>query len=72
MGIELHLRITFHSQIDGKLERTIQTLEDMLKPCALDYVGRWDCNLPIVEFVCNNRYPASIRMAQFEAFMTAL
>ena len=29
----------FHPQIDGQFERTIQTLEDMLSACMLDFKG---------------------------------
>jgi len=39
IGTQLRLSTTFHPQKDGQLERTIQTLEDMLRACALDYVG---------------------------------
>jgi len=38
MGAELFLSTTFHPQSDGQLERTIQTIEDMLRASALDYV----------------------------------
>ena len=65
MATELCLSTTFHPQIDGLSERTIQTLEDTLRACALDYVGSWDSNLPLVEFAYNNRYQASIGMAPF-------
>ena len=47
MGTELNLSTAFHPQIDGQSERTIQTLEDMLRACALDYTGNWDHHLPI-------------------------
>ena len=66
MGTELCLSTTFHPQTDGQSERTIQTLEDMLRICALDYAGTWDHNLPLVEFAYNNSYHASIRMSPFE------
>ena len=50
MGIELYLSIAFHLLSDGQSERTIETLEDMLRVCVLDYVGSWDHNLPLVEW----------------------
>jgi len=67
MGTKLCLSTTFHLYSDGQSERTIQTLEDMLRACALEYVGTWDHNLPLVEFTHNNSYHASISMNPFEA-----
>jgi len=67
MGIQLCLSTTFHPQSDGQSERSIQTLEDISKACAFDYVGSWDHNLPLVEFVYNNDYHTSIGMAPYEA-----
>ena len=46
----------YHPQTDGQSERTIQTLEDMLRACALDHSGSWDHNLALVEFAYNNSY----------------
>ena len=57
----------YHPQMDGQSERTIQTIEDMLKVCALDFKGNWDDHLPLVEFSYNNNYHASIRMPPYEA-----
>ncbi|GJX31143.1 putative reverse transcriptase domain-containing protein [Tanacetum coccineum] len=52
---------------DGQSERTIQTLEDMLRACVLDFGGSWDVHLPLVEFSYNNNYHSSVRCAPFEA-----
>ena len=60
MGTRLTMSISFHPQIDGQSERTIQVLEDMLRACVLDYLGSWDEHLPLVEFAYNNSYQASI------------
>nr|XP_043611835.1 uncharacterized protein LOC122583502 [Erigeron canadensis] len=57
----------FHPQTDGQTERTIQTLEDMLKACAIDFSGSWEDHLPLVEFSYNNSYHATIQMAPFRA-----
>ncbi|GJZ86111.1 putative reverse transcriptase domain-containing protein [Tanacetum coccineum] len=54
-------------QTDGQSERTIQTLEDMLRACVLDFGGSWDVHLPLVEFSYNNSYHSSVRCASFEA-----
>ncbi|GJR63473.1 putative reverse transcriptase domain-containing protein [Tanacetum coccineum] len=55
------------AQTDGQSERTIQTLEDMLRACVLDFGKGWDRHLPLVEFSYNNSYHTSIKAAPFEA-----
>ena len=57
----------FYPQTDGQLERTIQTLEDMLRACVLDFKDSWEEHLPLVEFTYNNSYQASIQMTPYEA-----
>ncbi|GKD55341.1 putative reverse transcriptase domain-containing protein [Tanacetum coccineum] len=52
---------------DGQSARTIQTLEDMLRACVLDFEKGWDKHLPLVEFSYNNSYHTSIKAAPFEA-----
>ncbi|GKA59801.1 putative nucleotidyltransferase, ribonuclease H [Tanacetum coccineum] len=49
-GTRLKFSTAFHPQTDGQSERTIQTLEDMLRACALEWTGRWDEYLCLVEF----------------------
>ncbi|GJV97427.1 putative reverse transcriptase domain-containing protein [Tanacetum coccineum] len=56
-----------HPQADGQSERMIQTLEDMLRACVIDFGGSWDTHLPLAEFSYNNSYHSSIRCAPFEA-----
>ena len=67
LGTELHLSTVFHPQTDGQSERTIQILEDMLRVCVLVFGGKWEEQLPFVEFAYNNSYQASIGMAPYEA-----
>ncbi|GJQ97133.1 putative reverse transcriptase domain-containing protein [Tanacetum coccineum] len=67
LGIHLDMSTTYHPQTDGPSERTIQTLEDMLRACVLDFGGSWDVHLPLVEISYNNSYHASVRCAPFEA-----
>ena len=67
MGTRLTMSTTFHPQTDGQLERTIQMLEDMLRACVQDHKGSWEEPLPLVEFVYNNCYHASIQMAPYES-----
>nr|GFC28631.1 putative nucleotidyltransferase, ribonuclease H [Tanacetum cinerariifolium] len=51
---------------DGQSERTIHTLEDMLRSCALEWTGNWDDYICLVEFAYNNSWHASIKCAPFE------
>ncbi|GKF15688.1 putative reverse transcriptase domain-containing protein [Tanacetum coccineum] len=46
----------YHPQTDGQSERTIQTLEDMMRACAIDFGKGWVNHLPLVEFSYNNSY----------------
>ncbi|GKE68720.1 putative reverse transcriptase domain-containing protein [Tanacetum coccineum] len=55
------------TETDGQSERTIQTLEDMLRACVLVFGKGWDKHLPLVEFSYNNSYHTSIKAAPFEA-----
>ncbi|GKF14164.1 putative reverse transcriptase domain-containing protein, partial [Tanacetum coccineum] len=63
----LDMSTVYHLQIDGQSERTIQTLEDMLRACAVDFGGNWDTHLSLVEFSYNNSYQTSIKYAPFKA-----
>ena len=63
LGTRLHFSTAFHPQTDGQSERTIQTLEDMLRACVMEFRGSWDTHLPLMEFAYNNSYQASIDMA---------
>ena len=48
MGTRLHFNTTFHAQTDGQSERTIQTLEDMLRSCVMEFKGSWDNYLALL------------------------
>ncbi|GJY86152.1 ribonuclease H-like domain-containing protein [Tanacetum coccineum] len=66
--ITLTSDVSFSSiKTDGQSERTIQTLEDMLRACVIDFGGSWDVHLSLAEFSYNNSYHSSIRCAPFEA-----
>jgi len=67
MGSKLTMSSTYHPQTDGQSERTIQSLEDLLRTCILDHLGAWDEVLPLIEFTYNNNFHASIGMAPYEA-----
>nr|GEU72995.1 retrovirus-related Pol polyprotein from transposon 17.6 [Tanacetum cinerariifolium] len=61
------LIISDRDEIDGQSERTIQTLEDMLRTCVMDFKKGWDIHLLLLEFSYNNSYHTSIKAASFEA-----
>ncbi|GJY44174.1 putative reverse transcriptase domain-containing protein [Tanacetum coccineum] len=67
LGTRLDMSTAYHPETDGQSERTIQTLEDMLRSCILDFEKGWDRHLPLVEFSYNNSYHTSIKTAPFEA-----
>jgi hypothetical protein len=67
LGTKLDMSTAYHPQTDGQSERTIQTLEDMLRACVIDFGKGWDKHLPLAEFSYNNSYHASIKAAPFEA-----
>ncbi|GJU41369.1 reverse transcriptase domain-containing protein [Tanacetum coccineum] len=67
LGTQLDMSTAYHPETDGQSERTIQTLEDMLRACVIDFGKGWDKHLPLIEFSYNNSYHASIKAAPFEA-----
>ncbi|GKE12097.1 putative reverse transcriptase domain-containing protein [Tanacetum coccineum] len=67
LGTNLDMSTAYHPQTDGQSERTIQTLEDMLRACVIDFGKGWVNHLPLVEFSYNNSYHVSIKAAPFEA-----
>ncbi|GJZ08715.1 putative reverse transcriptase domain-containing protein [Tanacetum coccineum] len=67
LGTSLDMSTAYHPQTDGQSERTIQTLEDMLRACVIDFGNGWVKHLPLVEFSYNNSYHASIKAAPFKA-----
>ncbi|GJU63793.1 putative reverse transcriptase domain-containing protein [Tanacetum coccineum] len=67
LGTQLDMSTAYHPQTDGQSERTIQTLEDMLRVCVIDFGKGRDRHLPLVEFTYNNSYHTSIKAAPFEA-----
>ncbi|GJV07628.1 putative reverse transcriptase domain-containing protein [Tanacetum coccineum] len=67
MGTRLDMSMAYHPETDGQSKRTIQTLEDMLGACVIDFGNSWEGHLPLIEFSYNNCYHASIKAAPFEA-----
>nr|GEY52613.1 putative reverse transcriptase domain-containing protein [Tanacetum cinerariifolium] len=67
LGTRLDMSTSYYPQTDGQSERTIQTLENMLRACVMDFRKAWDRHLPLVEFLYNNSYHRSIKVVSFEA-----
>ncbi|GJW18011.1 putative reverse transcriptase domain-containing protein [Tanacetum coccineum] len=67
LGTQLDMCTAYHPETDGQSERTIQTLEDMLRACVIDFRKGWEKHLPLVEISYNNSYHANIKAAPFEA-----
>ncbi|GJT29665.1 putative reverse transcriptase domain-containing protein [Tanacetum coccineum] len=67
LGTNLDMSTAYRPQTDGQSESTIQTLENMLRACVIDFGSSWDRHLPLVEFSYNNSYHASIKPTPYEA-----
>nr|GEW38617.1 retrotransposon protein, putative, Ty3-gypsy subclass [Tanacetum cinerariifolium] len=67
LGTNLDMSTAYHPQTDGHSERNIQTLEDMLRACVINFKSSWDRRLPLVKFSYNNSYHESIKAAPYEA-----
>ena len=67
MGTRLQFSTTYHPQTDKQSERTIQTLEDLLRASVTDFRSDWDEHLALCEFAYNNSYHSIIEMTLFEA-----
>ncbi|GJW98516.1 putative reverse transcriptase domain-containing protein [Tanacetum coccineum] len=50
LGTIFSMSNAYHPETDGQSERTIQTLEDMLRACVIDFGKGWVKHLPIAEF----------------------
>nr|GEY05623.1 putative reverse transcriptase domain-containing protein [Tanacetum cinerariifolium] len=66
-GHSVRYEYGYHPETDRQSERTIQTLEDMLRACVIDFRNGWERHLPLIEFSYNNSYHASIKAAPFKA-----
>ncbi|GJR21854.1 hypothetical protein Tco_0970381 [Tanacetum coccineum] len=66
-GTHLDMITAYYPQTDGQSERIIQTLEDMLRVCVIDFGRSWNIHLQLAEFSYNNSYYSSIRCAPYES-----
>ncbi|GJY61064.1 putative reverse transcriptase domain-containing protein [Tanacetum coccineum] len=48
VSTQLDMSTAYHPQTDDQSERTIQTLEDMLRACVIDFENGWDGHLPLL------------------------
>ena len=64
---KVKLNTAFHPQTDGLADKIIQTIEDMLRACVIDFKANLDYHLPFVEFSYNNSYHSNIIMVAFQA-----
>nr|GEW54370.1 putative reverse transcriptase domain-containing protein [Tanacetum cinerariifolium] len=67
LGTSLDMSTAYHLETDEQSERTIQTLEDMLRTCVINFGKGWVNHLSLVEFLYNNSYHACIKATPFEA-----
>lgn len=66
LGTKLRLSSSCHPQMDSDTERTIQSLEDLLRVCVLEQGGNCDSYLPLIEFTYKNIFHSSIGTTPFE------
>ncbi|GJW41164.1 putative reverse transcriptase domain-containing protein [Tanacetum coccineum] len=67
LGTDISMSTAYHLETDGQSERTIQTLEDMLRACVINFGKGWVKYMPLAEFSYNNSYHSSIKAAPYEA-----
>ncbi|KAL0298104.1 UNVERIFIED_CONTAM: Transposon Ty3-I Gag-Pol polyprotein [Sesamum angustifolium] len=67
LGTKLHFSTAFHPQTDVQSERTIQTLEDMMRAYIIEFRRNWNDHIPLMEFAYNNSFHSNIGMASYEA-----
>ncbi|GKF39467.1 reverse transcriptase domain-containing protein [Tanacetum coccineum] len=69
LDTEISMSTAYHPKTDGQSKRTIQTLEDMLRACVIDFGKGWVKHFPlaVAEFSYNNSYHTSIKVAPYEA-----
>ncbi|GKF17374.1 putative reverse transcriptase domain-containing protein [Tanacetum coccineum] len=64
LGTQLDMSMIYYPQTDGQSERIIQTLEDMLRACVIEFGGSWDVYLPLAELSSNNKKLKAARDCQ--------
>nr|GFA90590.1 reverse transcriptase domain-containing protein [Tanacetum cinerariifolium] len=59
LGTELSMSTAYHPKTDGQSERTIQTLEDILRACVIDFRKGWVKHLPLITRVLGRSWRSS-------------
>ncbi|XP_073133732.1 uncharacterized protein [Henckelia pumila] len=72
LGTTLILSTAYHPDTDEQTERTIRTLEDMLRTTVMDFGPTWHDHLALLEFAYYNSYHRRIGMEPFEALDAAV
>nr|GEW53675.1 reverse transcriptase domain-containing protein [Tanacetum cinerariifolium] len=67
LGTNISMSTVYHLETDGQSGRTIQTLEDMLRACVIDFGKGWVKHFPLCKFSYNNSYYTRIKAATYEA-----
>jgi len=67
MGTRIDMSTAYHPQTDGQSKRTIQTLEDILRACVIDFGKAWDTHLPLIEFSYKQQLSHQHQGCTFEA-----
>nr|GEU98487.1 putative reverse transcriptase domain-containing protein [Tanacetum cinerariifolium] len=67
LGTSLDMSTVYHPENNGQSERSIQTLEDMLRAYVIDFGKGWVNHLSLVECSYNNSYHTSIKAVPFKA-----
>ncbi|GJZ08318.1 putative reverse transcriptase domain-containing protein [Tanacetum coccineum] len=57
-----NMSTAYHPQTDGQSERTIQTLEDMLRACVIDFGKGWDIHLPLKSYADRRHKPLEFKV----------
>ncbi|GKD84360.1 putative reverse transcriptase domain-containing protein, partial [Tanacetum coccineum] len=66
LGTKLSMSTAYHPETNRQSKKTIQTLEDILRACVINFGKGWDKHLPLAEFSYNNSCHASIKAAPYE------
>nr|GFA96832.1 reverse transcriptase domain-containing protein [Tanacetum cinerariifolium] len=67
LGTDISMSTAYHPETDGQSEKTIQTIEDMLRARVIDFGKGWVKHFPLAKFLYNNSYHASLKVSPYEA-----